>query len=159
MQLTIEPCSKCRKAKCCKQKQCIKCRERAKQSRLKNIQTERDYQAKRWAHRATVHSRIADKKSNRLYQSNTFITPKRLEFLRDIQHNKCIYCYTPMQIENRRKPNGLTVERVDGKKPHTKNNVALCCFRCNCKSGRGRPGIIIQQVFSELRDRVPILSY
>ena len=159
MQLTIEPCTKCGNAKCCKQKQCATCRGRAKQSRLKHIQTERNYQARRWAYRACVHSRIADHNANRTYTVNTFITPPRLEFLRILQQNKCIYCHTHMQIQHRRKPNGLTVERVDGKKPHTKNNVALCCFRCNCKSGRGRPGIIIQQVFSELRDRVPILSY
>ena len=159
MQLTIELCSKCKKTKCCKQKQCVTCRGRSKQSRLKHIQTERDYQSKRWAYRACVHSRIADKNANRTYKSNTFITPPRLEFLRTLQQNECIYCHTTMQIKHRRKPDGLTVERIDGNKPHIKNNVALCCFRCNCKSGRGRPGIIIQQVFSELRDKVPVLSY
>ena len=152
-QLTIQKCAYCKKVICCKQKTCANCRIRARDNRLKHIQRERTYQSQRWAHRAVVHSKIADKNKNRTYKPRDYITHQRLRFLRTLLKNKCVYCQTEMQTENRRLPNGLSVERINRKLPHVKSNVFLCCFRCNCVGGRGMPGPIIQQCFYELKNK------
>ena len=140
MQLTIKPCTKCKKCISTRKRWCPKCRGKVAK-----------YQAKRWANRACVHSKLADNNANRPFQDELFITPERLRFLRTLQQNKCVYCRTVMQTENRRCPNGLTIERVNNKVAHLKDNVLLCCFRCNCRGGRGNPGAIIQNCFRELK--------
>ena len=140
MQLTIKKCKQCKRLTCSKQNRCVICRQR-----------EKDYQARRWKERVIVHSRIADRRKNRTYKQEDFITPERIGFLQKLLNNQCIYCKIEMQNTNRRKPNGITVERIDRRFAHVKNNCFLCCYRCNCVGGRGVPGHIIQQCFSELR--------
>ena len=153
MQLTIKKCNQCKKSICSKRSRCISCIEKRSIWRANNRQKEKDYQAKNWTKRAIVHSRIADRNKNRTYKQEDYITPSRLEFLQKLLKNKCVYCSTEMQSTHRRKPNGITIERINQKFPHVKNNVLLCCFRCNCVGGRGNPGYIIQQCFAELRNK------
>ena len=93
-------CNRCHQEKLCWQVSCVACREKRKVSR-KHIQTERDYQAKRWAERCVVHSKLSDRKANRVFQEIDYIRPSRLRFLRKIQHNKCIYCGIEFQTQNR----------------------------------------------------------
>ena len=153
MQLIMKPCKKCKKTICSKRSRCLLCIKKASTLRLKNIQREKDYQSTNWAKRAIVHSRIADRNKNRTYNKKDYITHTRLEFLQKLIGNKCVYCQTEMQCINRRKPDGITIERINRRFPHVKNNVTLCCFHCNCVGGKGVPGHIIQQCFSELRNK------
>ena len=141
MQLAIKSCTRCKRRYCNpKRMHCLSCRE-----------TIAHYQAIRWAHRAIVHSRISDVNAKRAFEPHEYITPERLHFLRRLQESKCVYCRTVMQTENRRRPNGLTIERVNNGVAHLKTNVVLCCSHCNCVGGRGNPGPIIQNCFGELK--------
>lgn len=147
MQLSIKSCTRCKRIHCNPdRKRCLHCRDYIAQ-----------YQAIRWANRAIVHSRNADANAKRPFENHTYITPERLQFLRKLQQNKCVYCRTVMQTDNRRYPNGLTVERVNNKVAHLKDNVLLCCFRCNCVGGRGNPGHIIQNCFNELKLKIKVV--
>lgn len=139
MQLTIRSCTKCKRLITSTRRWCPTCRTKCAK-----------YQSGRWANRACVHSKIADQKANRRYNNDDFITPSRLVFLRSLQRDECVYCKTKMQTGHRRKPNGLTIERINNKLPHIKHNIVLCCFHCNCVGGRGNPGHILQNCFSEL---------
>ena len=135
MQQSLEKCRLCPRLISCSHKACKPCREKRRLYRLKHIQEEQIYQSKRWAHRAVVHSKCADTLSHRSFEQDKYITPEHLHTIRRTQHNSCFYCTTEMQIKNRRKPNGLTVERLDNTLPHEKLNTVLACFRCNCRSG------------------------
>ena len=139
MQTKIKSCKKCDRLICTKKRWCPPCRGKLA-----------SYQAKRWAHRACVHSKLSDQNANRPFNPEDFITPTRLVFLKQLQGGRCVYCHTDMQTDHRRKPNGLTIERVNNKLAHTKHNIVLCCFRCNCVGGRGCPGHILQSCFTEL---------
>ena len=147
MQQKIESCTKCKRLICCKRKWCPQCRTKLAK-----------YQSKRWAHRACVHSRLADHNADRQYDNEDYITPERLQFLKKLLNDKCVYCKIKMQTDNRRKPNGLTIERVNNKLAHTKHNIILCCHHCNCVGGRGNPGFILQNCFSELREKTKKLG-
>jgi hypothetical protein len=95
---------------------------------------EQKYHMKTWAKRCLTHSRRSDKKYDRTCNDNTYITEQQLVNLRKFQDNKCFYCKIELQVFNRRRPDGLTVERlVGGSRPHNSDNVVLACHRCNCK--------------------------
>ena len=127
-------CLKCKGEKSCHQQLCVLCRKQIAQIRLTRIYKEKDYQSKRWAHRVCVHSRLTDKKKNRTYAKSDYITPDRLKQMREIQDNKCIYCETELQTYNRKRPNGLTIERLDNNFAHVISNCVICCFHCNVRS-------------------------
>ena len=54
------------------------------------------------------------------------------------QKDICLYCNTPMQIENRTENDGLTIERRDPTLGHTRENCVLTCWECNCVVNIGR---------------------
>ena len=145
-QLQIKSCTKCNRLVCTKRRWCPTCRR-----------VNAEYQSRRWAHRACVHSRIADENAKRTYKQEDFITPERLIFLKKLQEDKCVYCETQMQTANRRLSDGLTIERINNKLAHTKHNTVLCCNRCNCVGGRGDAGFILQHCFPELLQRARAL--
>ena len=107
-----------------------KYRKETRDDRRKN--QERDYQRKNWPNRCLYLSKNADRRKDRT-SDEPYITPQRLVTLRILQDNKCYYCDTELQVQNRKKPDGLTIERINNSKPHTISNVILCCHRCNCK--------------------------
>ena len=127
-------CLKCKGEKECPQQLCITCRKAIATSRRKRVYREKDYQSRRWSYRACVHSRLTDKKKNRTYARGDYITPDRLKQVREIQDNKCIYCETELQTYNRKRPNGLTIERLDNNFAHVISNCVICCFHCNVRS-------------------------
>ena len=151
---------KCGRQRDSELKRCAKCREIERKSkqrcRARRGPIEAEYQRGRWAHRMVCHSRDADKKRKRPVDSEDYITPSFLEMIRRLQHNSCKYCGTGMQDENRREPNGLTVERFHNDLPHLKQNVCLACYRCNMRS-RGPTHRaefpLINRSFRELRQK------
>ena len=88
---------------------------------------------KRWQHRIVSHSKSSDRNSEREWEDDTYITPDFLTFLRQFQNNLCFYCKYPLITYNRKKHNGLTVERIDNNIAHTKTNSKICCHACNCR--------------------------
>jgi len=90
-----------------------------------------------WAKRMVSHSKYADRRAGRDYTDANYITPQGLMILRKKQRNKCYYCDVPMQTNNRREWNGLTIERIDTSRPHDYENCKLCCHTCNCKKFTG----------------------
>ena len=127
-------CLKCKCEKSCPQQLCSTCRNTIAQNREKKTYVEKEYQSHRWAHRVCVHSKLTDKKKNRSFNQNNYITPNRLKQIREIQDNKCIYCNTELQTYNRKRPNGLTIERLDNNLAHITSNCVICCFHCNVRS-------------------------
>ena len=142
-------CSRCKQPKLCKQNQCKVCRYKKSISRRKHIDTERTYQSKRWAHRMVVHSRLSDIKANRQFTPSEFINVSRLHFIRKMQDNKCRYCRVDMQVKNRKKRNGLTIERFHNHIPHIITNCCLACAKCNVRTAHTRIPVI-QHCFIEL---------
>lgn len=104
-----------------------------KESRTKKvIENERKYRQKVWYKRCVWKSTRKDRLKNRTSEKPV-VKPIRLKTLRVLQMNKCFYCESVMQVENRKKSDGLTIERLDNSLPHTTSNVVLCCSKCNCK--------------------------
>jgi hypothetical protein len=117
-------------------KKCKTCGEREsayrKKTRSKRRERERLYRIKHWAERCCYLSRGADIRKDRAITSE-YITPKRLKTLRALQLNRCFYCRTPMYAENRKRRDGLTIERLDNRMAHNEGNIVLCCSSCNCR--------------------------
>ena len=151
------PCKKCKCEKDCPQQLCIACRKTTASIRRTRVYREKDYQSRRWAHRVCVHSRLTDKKKQRIYTKNEYITPDRLKQMREIQDNKCIYCKCEMQTDNMKAPDGLTIERLWNDLPHTIPNCVLCCSHCNLRTkhpGNHKNYPIIHYCFRELLEKV-----
>ena len=118
-------------------KKCEKCRtnESNYRKRTRNDARkaqEKEYQRKNWFNRCIYLSRQSDNRKNRT-SDKKYITGSRLRALRVLQDNKCFYCNIVLQINNRKRHDGLTIERLVNSEPHTISNVILCCSRCNCK--------------------------
>lgn len=52
--------------------------------------------------------------------------------LRRVQHDYCAFCGEKMQTQKRKRLNGLTIDRLDSTKGHTRENCVLSCWDCNC---------------------------
>lgn len=135
-------CVRCGKAKETDEsrRKCLFCRQiestwRKDTRKLKNRDVqEQKYHMKSWAKRCVHHSRRSDVAANRTFSEQEYVTETQLTHLRKIQKNRCYYCRIVLQVFNRRRPDGLTVERIVGlTTPHLSNNIVLCCHRCNCK--------------------------
>ena len=79
------------------------------------------------------HSKDSDKIHKRTYKEEDYISGTDLLALREQLHNKCKYCYTPLQTDNMQAHDGLTIERLDNKIAHVKGNCTLACSKCNIK--------------------------
>ena len=135
-------CTRCGGAKVTGEtrRKCPSCREQESQWRkntrvvLKRDAVEQKYRMKTWAKRCLTHSKRSDTKYSRVWDENTYMTERQLKTLRILQENRCVYCSQTMQVVNRRRPNGLTVERiVAGKRAHDGANILLACHQCNCR--------------------------
>ena len=118
-------------------RKCTVCRIKDNKYRQRSRTThraeqEKAYRQRVWNHRCCWKSRKTDEKKN-FTISDRYITPVHLKTLLILQLGKCFYCQTKMQTQNRKKSDGLTIERLSNDKPHTKTNVILCCSSCNCK--------------------------
>ena len=130
-------CTRCGKTRDSDLLKCEACRTSEsiwrKNTRHRRTQQERDYHAKNWDTRCCMHARLSDIKMKRPIDESLYITPERLRTLRLLQCNRCVYCDTKMQVINRKKPDGLTIERIKNSDAHNEDNCILSCHRCNCK--------------------------
>ena len=134
----MQTCSRCKKDHRELLKTCLKCRTDAKEWKNKNktacALVLRLWKQKNWARRMVCHAMETDTKRNRLPHDMTlFVEPTYLERLRLHQHNECAYCGIEMQTQNRKLPDGLTLQRLNNAKGHTTANCILACFECNCR--------------------------
>jgi hypothetical protein len=116
-------------------KKCTRCLAAAarykKKTRDKHrARQEREYRSSVWYKRCLYRARKTDEVKNRV-EEGPYMTEARLKTLRILQLNKCYYCDRSLQVENRRAPDGLTIERLSNARPHSKANCVLCCHHCN----------------------------
>lgn len=100
--------------------ECKACREAQKKS-----------QKKHWARMVVDNSRKHDKDAKREYNEVDYITVEFVKALQISRHSRCEWCNCPVQTENRRLDDGLTLNRVDNRLAHIKSNCRLCCYECN----------------------------
>jgi hypothetical protein len=123
-----------------------------KKTRGNRREQERQYRIKNWANRCVYLSRGSDKKKQREVGEN-YITAKRLKTLRALQMNKCFYCMVDMTTENRKHATGLTTERLDNSKPHSEDNVVLCCSSCNCRKLSNKQDLGFEDAYRQILTR------
>ena len=89
---------------------------------------------------AIVGSKRADRRKGCNIDELDYITFEWMESEWTKQEHKCYYrhCKRLMQYKDCMLSNGLTIERLDNKKPHTKPNCVLACHHCNCKHTRAQ---------------------
>ena len=130
-------CVRCGKALDSARRKCQVCRKKEsdwrKKTRERRRNSERTYKQGIYDKRICMHSKLSDAKMERPIVEQSYITPKRIRTLRRLQKNKCLYCSQELQVLNRRKPDGLTCERLQNSLPHDESNVILCCHRCNVR--------------------------
>ena len=135
--ISQKQCVRCGNSHDSNLRKCETCRESEsvwrKKTRYRRRDNERAYKQSIYDKRIVMHSKLSDAKMNRPIDEQSYITPYRIRTLRKLQKNKCLYCSTPMQVLNRRKPDGLTVERIQNSIPHNLNNIVLCCHQCNVR--------------------------
>jgi len=58
-----------------------------------------------------------------------------LDVMKNSENNCCYYCKEPVHIlyENVREPKQWTLDRIDNKLGHNKNNLLLACLTCNLR--------------------------
>ena len=138
-------------------RKCDKCRLEDNKYRKDNrskevVEAERKYRQRVWFKRCVWKSSRKDRLKNRTSEDN-IVKPTRLRTLRILQNNKCFYCEKSMQVENRRKSDGLTIERLNNAEPHTVKNCVLACSSCNCKKLSNKHNIDIAAAFDLILER------
>ena len=135
--ISNQQCVRCGKASDSARRKCQICRKKEsdwrKKTRERRRDSERTYKQGIYDKRIVMHSKLSDAKMERPVVEQTYITPERIRALRRLQKNKCLYCGNALQVLNRRRPDGLTVERIKNDLPHNSDNVILACHRCNCR--------------------------
>jgi hypothetical protein len=118
-------------------KKCSNCLKTARDYKKKTrdarrAEQERKYRSSVWFKRCLYRARKNDVSHDRV-EEGPYMTPERLQTLRVLQLNKCFYCDKDLQIDNRRAPDGLTIERLSNDRPHSMANCVLCCHQCNTR--------------------------
>ena len=124
-----------------------------KKTRDKRRDKERTYRIKNWSRRCCYLSKSSDLRKDREVGGD-YITPKRLKTLRALQLNQCFYCETPMNTENRKRSDGLTIERLDNSRPHSEDNIVLCCSSCNCHKISNKQNISLANAYRSILSRL-----
>lgn len=90
---------------------------------------------KRWAKQMVYNSKNADIKAKREFSIDDYIDVPFLHSQFDLQKGKCAYCDSVMAfgegVSRNRNPLGMTVERKNNQKPHTRDNCLLVDISCN----------------------------
>ena len=140
-------------------RKCKTCLDKDNEYRRENrtqkvINSEREYRQKVWYKRCVWKSTQKDRLKKRTSKTGaSVVKPIRLQTLRVLQLNKCFYCLTDMQVLNRKKSDGLTIERLNNNEPHTTKNCILCCNRCNCKRLSDKHTMDLADAFDLIFDR------
>ena len=152
-------CVNCAKAlsEGCTTKKCSCCLEAHREYKRKTrsiarAQQEREYRASVWFKRCLYKSKNADKAADRS-EDGTYMTTKRLRTLRVLQGNECFYCQKKLQVKNRQKHDGLTIERLNNTRPHMLSNCVLCCHRCNASRVSNHHTIDINAAYNTILER------
>ena len=80
-----------------------------------------------------------------LYDKDKHINIKYLLELKSICGDKCCHCGCVLDWEDRvhiRRANQVTLQRIDHKKGHWKDNVVYACFNCNINRVENRELIL-----------------
>ena len=97
---------------------------------------EKERELRKAAHEMVKGAKYADKKANRLWEPNSYITVDRIVSIMKAQDGCCyFYCGIDMVYGSgvNRQTNGdaVTLERVDSNKAHVADNCILACHSCN----------------------------
>ena len=73
----------------------------------------------------------------KLYNAELFVDFEKVLTLMIDSENICFYCKNLVHVlyENAREPRQWTLERIDNKEGHNKNNVMMACLECNLRRG------------------------
>ena len=91
------------------------------------------WQVANWPKICVKMSKVSDQKSNRPWNETEYVTPNFLLAQLDHQWEVCFWCGIVMQTQNRKAPDGLTIERLYNNLPHTMSNCVLACHTCNVR--------------------------
>ena len=138
----------------CTRRKCDKCLKKARDYKkktrdAKRAEQERKYRSSVWFKRCLYRAKQTDEDKDRT-EEGPYMSPERLQTLRILQLNKCFYCEKKLQTENRRAPDGLTIERLSNKRPHTLGNCVLCCHQCNVRRISNHHDIGIHDAYYEI---------
>jgi hypothetical protein len=77
--------------------------------------------------------------------------------LRKEQNDKCKHCNADMLFENYSpfSMKQFSVDRIDDTKGHTKDNVVLSCFGCNCRHKKTEDVIVSRDLVNQLVNKIP----
>lgn len=83
--------------------------------------------------------KYSDKLKERLYKEEEYINIDDIKKLIEKQDRKCYVCGDNLIFNNWYSEclYQFTLDRINEKLPHNKNNVLLCCYYCNCFSYTG----------------------
>ncbi len=82
-------------------------------------------------------SKKSDKKRNRRFKEEEYVSCRWIHEQLEMQYSRCVYCCCKMLFGegmSRKDPDGLTIERIDEKVAHIKENCVLACSLCNNRS-------------------------
>ena len=76
-----------------------------------------------------------------LYDPDEHVDKELLQYQFEEQEGKCFYCDVAMITHSaglghgKREPDRMTIERMDNRVGHIKENCILACYKCNCQRG------------------------
>jgi hypothetical protein len=98
-----------------------------------------------------------------LYDKDNHINIKYLLELKSICGDKCCHCGCVLDWEDlvhKRRPNQVTLQRIDHKKGHWRDNVAYACFTCNINRIENREILLLRfekekrYSYEEIREKI-----
>jgi hypothetical protein len=75
-----------------------------------------------------------DLQYNRLYNDDDYVSIDYVKEMLIKCENKCCLCKVDIKTSNyeNRDPTQFSVDRIDNSKAHTKSNIQITCYKCNC---------------------------
>ena len=111
------------------------------------------------ARRMVEAARAADKKHERLYDPQTYITVDRIVWLMKVQDGCCyFYCGCDMTfgrgVNRLKDKDAVTLERIDSSLAHVADNCILSCMSCNRSKGHNMPFDVMRQWAVPIKQKV-----
>ena len=132
----MRTCKRCKKTNDGDHLTCSVCRAKSNEYKRNNKSAcalmVKLWKQRNWHRRMCSHAVDNDRKMSRLpADMSGYVSPEYVKRLREYQQNQCAYCDINMQTENRKAPDGLTLQRMANNIGHTKANCLLACSSCN----------------------------